>query len=550
METQSTDTGTENLLSLLRQLELRIARVEEHLGLEAARQSSAPVAAAPSEDTEEKLEVQLGQNWFAKAGIVVLTLGVIFLLTFPYEHVPPAIPSLIGYILVGILAVVSWSLRNAFQQVSRYLLGAGLLLLYFTTLRLARFSTEVAVGSATLEVVLLLIVVAVNLVIARRRGSPYLVGLNLVLGYFTALMAVEPVAVFCIVAGMSGAAVFFRHGNGWRMMTLLGSALAYPIHLLWAVNNPIFGNPLQLATTPEINLAFILLYALVLGAGGTEGVTQDETVEVIGAVLNGGGAYGLLLFLTVTAFPGHMAFWHLLASVSLLLLSIVFWVRRRSRYVTFVYSMLGYTALSAAIVAQFSMPEFFVWLCWQSILVLSMAVWFRSRFIVVGNFVIYLIVFAAYLITAGTVSAVSISFGIVALLSARVMKWQQHRLELKTEMMRNAYLASALFVIPYTLYHIVPPGFVSLSWLLAAAVYYLFSRLLHNRKYRWMALLTTALTIVYVIFVDLVGVNPTFRVITFLVLGSALLVISMVYSRRKSKAGGAGGDTNGAPKAP
>jgi len=130
---------------------------------------------------------------------------------------------------------------------------------------------------------------------------------------------------------------------------------------------------------------------------------------------------------------------------------------------------------------------------------------------------------------------VSLSFGIVALLSARILNWQKDRLELKTEMMRNAYLASALFIIPYALYHSVPPGYVSISWLSVALLYYLMSRYLSNRKYRWMALLTTALTIVYVIFVDLVGVDPTIRIISFLVLGTALLTISMVYSRRRLK---------------
>jgi hypothetical protein len=132
------------------------------------------------------------------------------------------------------------------------------------------------------------------------------------------------------------------------------------------------------------------------------------------------------------------------------------------------------------------------------------------------------------------VSLISVSFGIVALLSARVLNWKKERLELKTEMMRNAYLGSALFFIPYALYHSIPQGFVSLSWLFTALVYYLFSRLLKSRKYRWMALLTTIMTIIYVFIVDLVRVDPAFRIISFLVLGTALLLTSMIYTRRRS----------------
>jgi len=202
-------------------------------------------------------------------------------------------------------------------------------------------------------------------------------------------------------------------------------------------------------------------------------------------------------------------------------------------YATFVYAIIGYTALSAAIVAQFPQPDFFVWLCWQSIIVVSTAVWFRSRFIIVANFIIYLFVFIAYLSTAGTVGSVSVSFGIVALLSARILNWQRDRLELRTDLMRNAYLASALLFLPYALYNSVPPHFVSVSWLVLASFYYIASRLLKSRKYRWMALLTTLLTILYVFIMDLTTVDPVVRIVSFLVVGSVLLTISMIYSRKK-----------------
>jgi hypothetical protein len=197
--------------------------------------------------------------------------------------------------------------------------------------------------------------------------------------------------------------------------------------------------------------------------------------------------------------------------------------------------MVGYAALSVAIVAQFPMPDFFVWLCWQSILVVSTAVWFRSRFIIVANFVIYIVIFVAYLVTAATVSTVSVSFGVVALISARILNWQRDRLVLKTELMRNAYLASALLFLPYALYHSVSARFISVSWLVLASFYYIAGRMLNSRKYRWMALLTMSLTILYVFIVDLTAVDPAVRIVSFLVLGTALLAISMFYSRKKRK---------------
>jgi uncharacterized membrane protein len=48
-----------------------------------------------------------------------------------------------------------------------------------------------------------------------------------------------------------------------------------------------------------------------------------------------------------------------------------------------------------------------------------------------------------------------------------------------------------------------------------------------------MALLTTLLTILYVFIVDLTTVDPVVRIVSFLVVGSVLLTISMIYSRKK-----------------
>jgi len=539
-------TGTpesDGIAESLKRLEERIARIESHLDLAPPGREAEPLMAAErTEEDEERLEVQVGQNWFAKVGIVILALGVVFLLTFPYRQLPPAVPSLAGLVLVGVIVGLSRLWRDAYPQISRYMFGGGLLLLFFSTLRLSHFGPEPAVTNRGIEAALLGAVVAVNLAVAARRRSPYLAGIGLFLGHVAALAAGEPLAVFLTVALLAGVAVAFYLHHGWHGVLVAGTFCAYLTHLVWAFNNPAFGNPSGLVSSPEYNLLFILLYAALFASAGLrlrEG-EDSQWHESVASASNGGLSFGLLLLLTLAAFPMHRVGWHVLAGAVYLGVAVVAWMRRRSKYATFVYAMLGYTALSVAIVAGFAIPDAFVWLCWQSILVVSTAVWFRSRFIVVGNFAVFVIVFFAYLLTAGSISAVSASFGIVALLSARILNWQRDRLELKTELMRNAYLAAALFVIPYTLLHTLPPGIVSLSWLGVAAGYYLFSRLLRIRKYRWMALLTMGMTILRVFVVDLVGVDPTLRVVSFLVLGSILLVISMVYTRRRRPPSGDG----------
>lgn len=531
----------ERMLSLLKDLDQRVSAIELNLGLQQPAHRSLETSSseeASMEESGDALETRVGENWFAKVGIIILALGVVFLLTFPYQHFPSYAPSLLGYVLVAGILLLSRFLQKEYGQVSSYLLGGGLLLLYFTTLRLSHFGAEPALTNAPLELVLLLCVVALNFAISVRRQSPFLTGLSFALSFLTALAGDAALSAPIVITATTLVVVYVNATYRWPWILTLGIVLTYLTHLLWSFNNPVFGNPVHLAVPSVLGILCVLVYAAVFAVGSlAERPAPEENLRSsTHAVLNGFGSFVLTVFLAFAIFKSSFAWWSLAASLLYLSLATAYWMRLKSRYATFIYAMLGYAALSAAIADLSVSPDVFVWLCWQSVLVLSTAVWFRSRFIVVANFFIFLSIFVIYLVLAGTVGIISVSFGIVALVSARILNWQKDRLELRTELMRNSYLACALFVLPYALYHVMPSGYVSLSWLCLALFYYLTSRLLHNnRKYRWMALLTTILTICYVFTFELVGINPALRIVSFLVLGTALLGVSMIYSRRRRK---------------
>jgi hypothetical protein len=216
-------------------------------------------------------------------------------------------------------------------------------------------------------------------------------------------------------------------------------------------------------------------------------------------------------------------------------LAVTFWVKEKSKWSTFIYAMTAYAALSFAIINLFSGSDIFILLCWQSLVVVSTAVWFRSKLIIVTNFVIYAVIFIAYLIAVQHVSLVSISFGIVALLSARILNWKKEVLELQTEQMRNAYLIAALLIIPYALYHSLPAVYVSYTWVAVALIYYWLSNLLNNKKYRWMSLATLLMTVIYVLIFGITTEETMDRILAFIVLGVVLLMMSIIYTRKRTK---------------
>jgi hypothetical protein len=530
----------------LRRLEARIARIEAYLQLDPLPEVDAvhalrPDMVTPSIETEEEkeaaLERRIGEFWLARVGIVALLVGTAFFIAYPIAVLPPLLHSLIGYLAVAGLFFFSRVWRANYPYLSRILFGGGLILLYYATLRLHFFTDHPVIANKAVALIGLIAVVGVHFYFAARRKSELLTGIAVFLGYTTALMGDTAHFTFPVVAVTSAAAVYFLLKYRFRAVVLLSVVVAYLAHLLWLLGNPILGHPLQAVAEHQNNLIYLFIYAAIFTLPNLwrEEESYSDVTKFLLPLLNGAGFYGMAFLVTITFFTAERAGLNFLISAFFLVAAILGWVLRRSRFATSFYACFGYLALSAAIFARFETPHYFIWLGWQSLLVISTAIWFRSKIVVVANTLIYLGIFLAYLILAPSTGGVNASYAIVALLSARLLNWKTERLALKTELMRNAYLASAFVIIPYGLYHAVPKNYVSLSWLGAAVFYFVISLILKNKKYRWMAILTIFLAVIYVFVVDMARLEAGYRILSFLVLGVVLLVISLLYARSRKQ---------------
>jgi hypothetical protein len=525
----------------LSRIEERLSRIEKQLDIlppEVSQASPEKISTSNEiSDNSQSLEFHIGEFWLAKSGIIILAIGIAFLLTFPYRDLPAILPALFGYFLVLIIISMAYLWRNSFQHISRYLLGGALLLIYFSTLRLYFFSDYQTITDLNFELTLLSIVVIINLAVSIYKKSIFLTALSLSLGYLTAIISDANYLIFFFISMCSIIAVYLKIKYDWNNLYIFSLVMSYLTHLLWFLNNPLIGNRMEFVNEPIANLAFLLIYlsAFAIGNLFRNKMIPENTSIIIGTFLNCAGGLGISYLILITMFQSLIYAFSLTASVLLLLFSALFWIREKSQVSTFFYAIAGYTTLSIAIISKFDNPDFFILLSWQSIVVISTAIWYRSKFIILANFVIYLMIFSAYLILATDVNITSLSFGIVALVSARIMNWQKSRLMLKTELMRNAYLVGAFVMFPYTFYKVVAGQYIIISWLAVALVYYILSRLLNNKKYRWLALFTLLLTVGYILIIGIVQLEPAYRILSFIVLGIVLIITSLMYSRIKSK---------------
>ncbi|MBI4626952.1 MAG: DUF2339 domain-containing protein [Verrucomicrobia bacterium] len=533
----------------LARLEERMTRIEAQLapgsGVLAAQgwhdEPSAGVSARPVSapaHVEEEFEFQVGQNWFAVAGILALAIGAAFMLSLPYASLPAGVPSLGGLMVAAGLFLLARRWERAFELVASYLRGAGMALLFFATLRLYFFGAQHVLSTGSLAGrALLVLVVGFNLAIAWRRKSPWLAGLALVIGYATAVAVGSAGFVLGTMTLLAALVVAASRQANWPRLALVGIPLGYATYFLWAIGNPFLGGAFRFAAEPKFAPAFVLVAATTCATGFLLRPSREteDAVTCLGALFNCTLGYGLFLVHTAASFAPAFVGAHLLAFVVFLVVANLFWVREHSRVSTFFYAMTGYAALSAAIMKAAAMPEVFVWLSLQSVVVVATAVWFRSRFIVVANFLIYVAIILGYIIVARQETGVSLGFGLVALGSARILNWQKDRLELKTELMRNAYLFSAFIVFPYALYHLVPGRYVGLAWVGLASVYYLLNLVVQNQKYRWMGHTTLLLTTLYQLVVGISRFEPVYRIVSFLVLGTVLLIVSLSFTRWRAR---------------
>jgi len=530
----------EVLRKALQEVEARLRRVELALRLpplgEASGSRTGEGDVAPGAQAMDGggLEFRIGELWLGQVGIVALLVGIAFFISYPFgSALPPALQILAGYLAAGALFLLSRRWEASYPFGSRLLFAGGLILLYFSTLRLHFFTKAPLVPDKAAGLALLTLALGFLFYVAVARRVEHLGVIALCLGFVTSLCSDTGHFALALMAVTSGVAVYLQWRCGWFRGVLLSVFLAYAAHLIWMFNNPVLGRPIQAVAEPHFNLAYLFLCAAVFGVAHLpKGQGPDSAPSSVAlAFFNAAGFYGLGGVAALTYFRGQFAGINLLISAFFLALAVAHRARRESRFSTALYACFGYVALSVSIVAHFGSPERFIYLGWQSLLVICTAIWFRSKIVVVTNVFIYLGILLVYLLLVPPDLWVDLSYAGVALLSARVMNWQQQRLTLKTELMRNVYLASAFVIIPYGLYHGVPQNYVSLSWLGAALFYFAVSLILKNRKYRWMAIWTMFLTVIYVFVIDLARLNPAYRMVSFLALGLTLLAVSWAYAR-------------------
>jgi len=534
------NSNIEELLNKYDSLEKRISLIEARIG------SAEIPLRKPQEEVQEfdislgnghDIEVKIGSHGLAWLGNIVLIFGIMFLMTYAQNLGYSLLPSILGYFLAGSIFFVAHKIRKSLSHLDFMLNFSGYILAFYVTLRLHFLTDHPVISQFGMGLAIILVLIVFLVGFAIRKESEFLGTLALIFLVATALFSGVTHATLALLVSAAATSAFLFLWKEWRYLLLVSLFLVYISHLIWLMGNPILGNPFAVVDSPQQNLyylfAYVAIYAFLTLTPKKESIPERFYLSLViwNAIL-----FMLLVLLVVLAFyeESYAGIFSVI-TVICLAYSVVLYIRETRDFIPALFACFGFMAMSVSVYGYTGLPNAHLLLALQSLLVMSMALWYRSKIIVVVNTMLYLMILLIYVIAYPSVDSINIIFALVALASARVLNWQKERLTLQTEILRNLYLVSAFFMVLYSLQQVVPAQYVTLSWTLAAAGYLGMSFILQNIKYRWMAIFTFIATAIYLFVVDLASLQVGYRVLAFLFLAAISLATSVYYAKRLRK---------------
>jgi hypothetical protein len=167
-----------------------------------------------------------------------------------------------------------------------------------------------------------------------------------------------------------------------------------------------------------------------------------------GVTFTNGIIFTLLLALTVLKFYSKdYVTLFIIITTCCILFSVLLHSKSDWNFAAAFYALYGFMAMSIALYGLFGFPKVYLLLSVQSLVVVSVALWFRNRLIVIMNSLLFLTILLVYLISSESINSVNFSFALIAIISARVVNWQSSRLKIETHIMRNLYLIEGFIMV-------------------------------------------------------------------------------------------------------
>ena len=537
----------EKIRSRLNALEIRLARLEsavakpdfrDSLSVEKEEETATTILSDTTNEEETGLESRIGRFGLAWIGNIVLLFGIVFLAQYLMILGHRFFSVILGYTAALSIFLLSDYLRKTNDHLSFMFKINAQILLYYITLRLHFFSSSPVLPGKIFSLGLLLLIIVFQVYMSIRHRSQVFGAISVIFALITAIVS-DTTHLMLPLLVLTGAGSFYYYIRyNWQPLLIATIILSYISFFLWMVGDPVMGHTMQLISEHHSGVIYFFAlgacYSFVLLIRKPDSSSDDFLTGV--TFVNGILFTIMLIFVVLGFFSKNYVFLFSIITIFCLIYSTILYSRSDWNFGSAYYALYGFLAMSISLYGLFGFPLVYLLLSVQSLVVVSMALWFRNKLIIVMNSLLFLTILLIYLFSSNSVNGVNFSFAIIPLVSARIINWKKSRLHIETDLMRNLYLIEGFFMVLYTLFHAIPKHFITLSWTIAALIYFLLSFILKNVKYRYMALGTMISAAIYLFIVDLARIEIIYRVLALLFLAAISIGISMYYTSRVKRA--------------
>ncbi|MCY1047743.1 DUF2339 domain-containing protein [Corallococcus sp. bb12-1] len=520
-------------------LETRLARLEAP---GAPLPASAPPAVAPPVAAPEQrdLESHVGTYWLSRLGIVALIIGIAYLITYRFGELGMLARVGAGYLLSAGLGAFGLWLSRRNELFGRIVFGGGLALAYFVTYALHFIPSVRVIDSQVLALVLLAAFVVAIVTIAHRMQSETVAGIALFLGLHTGMLSDITAFTLLSTTLLAAGALFFLVRNRWVIVPLSSLVAVYSTHVVWAVRTGHMAPGAPEESRLALSLGFLALYFLLFSVALLARPRElPLRASLAFTLLNWVGLTSLGAYEVAQEQESHLFRFLLIVAVAHGAGALVARLQRAPVGLMHAYLALGAVTLALAMPARYE--DVALVAAWT---VTGLVAGLAARGVEspvlrgVGVLTLFVALAACEWETPGRLTLLAglvVAFVLVER-GATVRVAGLPEPETRTLFTAVGAVGAGLALVALVGAR-MPSGLVTLGWVIAAFLLFGLGFAVRERWYRLAALAVMGLALGRLVLVDVARLPPDQRVLTFILLGVMLLVVSYTYTRLRDRRG-------------
>lgn len=468
-----------------------------------------------------ELETKLGTYWLSRIGIVSLITGTALLILTYFGELGPVVRVALGYLIA---AAVMWTGRWIARRhalLGNVIFGGGLAIAYFVTYALHFIRPMQIIASEGVGIALVGAAIGAIVIIAHRMKSETVAGIALYLGLHTGLLTDVTALTLVCTTMLAVGAVFFLAANRWVIVPISTVVAVYATHASWALSA-------ASAATPGLSVAFLAIDFLLFASATV--IHPDIRLRSLVAL-------SLLDWLGMLALGSyavrdvsHDWLFALLCAIAAVQLALAALARIRNSPRGFAALQLALALVTLALALPVRFDGWPLVAGWIALGLAAAAAARASALPALGWIALAILVLTqGYPRTADLGAAAQLVSALAFLAAERLHPASDDRLT-----PRVLLIAGVVVALVRCIGLAVPAGFATLGWVGMAFVLFAIGFALRGSRYRWGGFAVLAAAAARVLAVDLRHLSANQRILTFVVAGVLLLVISFIYTRMRA----------------